>query len=211
MDHFETNFASPWNFLQKNLGFLKFPMVFLLSKWDPCQFLGYTFVSKISIIMYLYICKKMLKWATNFKVKIFLNKIISRDVYCLYVSSFLTCHIAILALQKKVIYCFVLKNKTSVFDFWKRKLAQSFPLYFLVLKYVCTTALEYVLEPESSFTIHYIFQKKLNQNEIHENIQMHDSNFKTHTATTYIEFAYYDISFKVCKQMCMCILNLRDE
>ena len=82
----------------------------------------------------------MLKWATTFKVKIFLNKIISRDVYCLYVSSFLTCHIAILALQKKVIYCFVLKNKTSVFDFWKRKLAQSFPLYFLVLKYVCTTA-----------------------------------------------------------------------
>ena len=70
-----------------------------------------------------------------------MNKIISRDVYCLYVSSFLTCHIAILALQKKVIYCFVLKNKTSVFDFLKRKLAQSFPLYvFFVLKYVCTTA-----------------------------------------------------------------------
>ena len=140
MDHFETNFASPWNFFQKNLR-LKFPMFFFhfMYKWDPCQFLGYTFVSKISILMYLYICEKKILselQKPNFKVKTFLNKIISRDVYCLCVSSFLTCHIAILALQKKVIYCFVLKNKTSVFDFLKRKLAQSFPLYFLVLKYV---------------------------------------------------------------------------
>ena len=134
MDHFETNFASPWNFFQKNLR-LKFPMFFFhfMYKWDPCQFLGYTFVSKISILMYLYICEKKILselQKPNFKVKTFLNKIISRDVYCLCVSSFLTCHIAILALQKKSHLLFCFEKQDFCFWFLEKKTCSKFSVIF---------------------------------------------------------------------------------
>ena len=70
-----------------------------------------------------------------------MNKIISRDVYCLYVSSILTCHIAILALQKKSHLLFCFEKQNVCFWFFEKKTCSKFSVIcFLVLKYVCTTA-----------------------------------------------------------------------
>ena len=69
-----------------------------------------------------------------------MNQIISRDVYCLYVSSFLTCHIAILALQKKSHLLFCFEKQNVYFWFFEKKTCSKFSVMsFLVLKYICTT------------------------------------------------------------------------